>query len=110
MGSCTTRPDYRTFSKATYTLLTDGTRTIEVHLVRDSPHTDGMVMAYLSKEKLLVEADIFDMPGPGVPAVTEGPGTAANLVDNIEKLKLDVQRLLPIHAADIVPAAERLCT
>ncbi len=87
-------------------VLTDGTRTIEVHLVKNSPHTDGTVMAYLPKEKLLVEADIFDMPGPGVPAVTEGAGTAANLVDNIERLKLNVERLLPIHAPDIVPAAE----
>jgi glyoxylase-like metal-dependent hydrolase (beta-lactamase superfamily II) len=87
-------------------VLTDGTRTIEVHLVKDSPHTDGTVMAYLPNEKLLVEADIFDMPGPGVPGVTEGPNTAANLVDNIERLKLSVERLLPVHAADVVPLAE----
>jgi glyoxylase-like metal-dependent hydrolase (beta-lactamase superfamily II) len=87
-------------------VLTDGTRTIEIHLVKDSPHTDGTVMAYLPKEKILVEADLFDFPGPGVPAVTEGPATAANLVDNIERLKLDVQKLLPVHAPGVVPPAE----
>jgi hypothetical protein len=87
-------------------VLTDGTRTIEIHLVKDSPHTDGTVMAYLPKEKILVEADLFDFPGPGVPAVTEGPATAANLVDNIERLKLDVQNLMPVHAPDVVPLAE----
>jgi glyoxylase-like metal-dependent hydrolase (beta-lactamase superfamily II) len=87
-------------------VLTDGTRTIEIHLVKDTPHTDGTVMAYLPKEKILVEADIFDSPGPGVPAITEGPKTAANLIDNIERLKLDVERLLPIHASDVVPVSE----
>jgi len=87
-------------------VLTDGNRTIEVHLIKDTPHTDGSVMAYLPKEKLLVEADIFDSPGPGVPAITEGPKTAGNLIDNIERLKLDVERLLPIHASDVVPVSE----
>ena len=57
-------------------------------------------------ERVVVEADIFDVPGPGVPAITEGPKTAANLVDNIERLGLDVERLMPIHAAEIVPVAE----
>ena len=77
-----------------------------VLLTKDTPHTDGSVMAYLPKEKILVEADIFDFPGPGVPAITEGPKTAANLVDNIERLKRDVERLLPIHASDVVPLSE----
>ncbi len=87
-------------------VLTDGMRTIEIHVVKDSPHTDGTVMAYLPKEKILVEADLFDMAGPGVPAVTEGPGTAANMVDNIERLKLDVQKLMPVHAPDVVPVED----
>ncbi len=63
-------------------------------------------MAYLPNEKLLVEGDIYDMPGPGVPTPTEGLNTWANLVDNIERLKLQVDRLLPVHAPDIVPIAE----
>jgi glyoxylase-like metal-dependent hydrolase (beta-lactamase superfamily II) len=87
-------------------VLTDGTRTIEVHLIRDTPHTDGSVMAYLPRERILVEGDIYDFPGPGVPAITEGPKTSANLIDNIERLKLDVVTLLPVHAPDVVPVAE----
>ena len=87
-------------------VLTDGVRSIEIHLVKDSPHTDGSAMAYLPNEKMLVEGDIYDMPGPGVPAPTEGPKTWANLVDNIERLKLPVDRLLPVHAPDIVPIDE----
>jgi glyoxylase-like metal-dependent hydrolase (beta-lactamase superfamily II) len=87
-------------------VLTDGSRTIEVHLIRDTPHTDGSVMAYLPRERMLVEGDIYDFPGPGVPAITEGPKTSANLIDNIERLKLDVVTLLPVHAPDVVPIAE----
>ncbi len=82
------------------------TRTIELHLIRDSPHADGAIMAYLPEEKMLIEADIFDSPGPGVPALTEGMATVANLVDNIERLNLDVQQLLPIHAPGVVPLSE----
>jgi glyoxylase-like metal-dependent hydrolase (beta-lactamase superfamily II) len=91
---------------ATRKVLTDGTRSIEIHLVRDCPHSDGMVMAYLPKEKLLIEGDIWDMPGPGVPAPTEGPRTWANLIDNIERLKLPVERLLPVHSPDVVSVGE----
>jgi glyoxylase-like metal-dependent hydrolase (beta-lactamase superfamily II) len=87
-------------------VITDGTRTIELHLVKGTTHSDGMVMAYLPNEKLLVEGDLYDMPGPGVPAPTEGMATAANLVENIERLHLSVDRLLPVHAPDIVPIAE----
>ena len=55
-------------------VLTDGTHTVEVYNIKDSPHTEGSSMAYIPAAKAIVEADIFDFPGPGVPAVTEGPG------------------------------------
>ena len=87
-------------------VISDGSRTLEIHLVKDTTHSDGSVMAYLPVEKLLVEGDIFDQPGPGVPALTEGPLTALNLVENIERLHLDVERLLPVHAPDVVPISE----
>jgi glyoxylase-like metal-dependent hydrolase (beta-lactamase superfamily II) len=87
-------------------VLTDGDHTIEVHLVKGTTHADDSVMAYLPKEKILIEGDLYDMPGLGVPAPTEGPATASNVVDNIERLKLSVERLLPVHAPDIVPVAE----
>ena len=39
-------------------ILTDGARTLELHLLRNG-HADGMIMVYLPNEKLLVEADVF---------------------------------------------------
>ncbi len=60
----------------------------------------------LNRGSGLVEADIFDSPGPGVPALTEGVATVAKLIDNIERLDLDVDYLLPVHATRVVPLAE----
>ena len=34
-------------------VLTDGSMTIELYLMRDQPHSEGMLMAYIPKEKLL---------------------------------------------------------
>jgi len=35
-------------------VLSDGTRTLELHLIKGTLHDDGIIMAYLPNEKLLV--------------------------------------------------------
>ena len=40
-------------------VLTDGTRSVELYQIVGNAHHDGFVMAYLRKEKLLIEADAF---------------------------------------------------
>ncbi len=40
-------------------MLSDGTRTIELHKIAGGPHSDTMLMAYLPKEKLLIQADAY---------------------------------------------------
>jgi hypothetical protein len=57
-----------------------------------------MIMAYLPREKVLLEADAFTPP----PQVrTQPPANvspyAINVADNIARLKLDVQRIIPVH-------------
>jgi glyoxylase-like metal-dependent hydrolase (beta-lactamase superfamily II) len=79
-------------------VLTDGNRVIELHHLRASGHNEGLIVAYFPKEKLLVEADAYNAP-PQPPASAPpsiSPYTA-NLADNIDRLKLDVQRIIPIH-------------
>ena len=44
-------------------VLTDGTRTVELYQITGNSHHDGIIMVYLRKEKILIEADVFT-PGP----------------------------------------------
>jgi glyoxylase-like metal-dependent hydrolase (beta-lactamase superfamily II) len=79
-------------------VLTDGNHVIELHHVKDSGHNQGLVMVYLPKEKVLLQADSYNPPAePNAPVVTPYSPYNLNLVANIERLKLDVQRIIPVH-------------
>ena len=77
-------------------VISDGTRTIEMHPVLGGNHAEGMLVAYLPKEKMLINADLY---GPPAPNAAPAPASAAarNLRDNIVRLKLDVAQHVPIH-------------
>lgn len=45
-------------------VLSDGTRNMHISYVQPLTHVEGMLMAYLPKEKIVIEADLFD-PFPG---------------------------------------------
>jgi len=79
-------------------VLTDGNHVIELHRLQSSNHNDGLIVAYLPKEKILVEADAFNPPAQA-DAPPPNPPTAnnTNLVENIDRLKLDVETIIPIH-------------
>jgi glyoxylase-like metal-dependent hydrolase (beta-lactamase superfamily II) len=79
-------------------VLTDGNHVIELHRLQGSNHNDGLIVAYLPKEKILVEADAFNPPAQA-DAPPPNPPTAnnTNLVENIDRLKLDVETIIPIH-------------
>ena len=86
-------------------MLTDGTRTLELHLIKDSPHNDGILMGYLPKERILIEVDVYTPPNPGAAAPAVNPN-AVNLVENIERLKLDVDKILPLHGPGVATKAD----
>jgi glyoxylase-like metal-dependent hydrolase (beta-lactamase superfamily II) len=73
----------------------DGTRKVEVYNLSPNPHVDEMLVAYLPQEKVLLEADLFDLDTPG----HEGTGgrDTQYLLDWIEKTGLDVQKIVPVH-------------
>jgi glyoxylase-like metal-dependent hydrolase (beta-lactamase superfamily II) len=79
-------------------ILTDGTHTIELYHLADFGHNDGMLIAYLPKEKILLEADGFNPPPQ---PLTRTPAAVspytASLAANIQRLNLDVQRIIPVH-------------
>jgi glyoxylase-like metal-dependent hydrolase (beta-lactamase superfamily II) len=72
----------------------DATRTVEIHLVKGLPHADGMLMAYLPKERIVAYADIYN-------AAPEGPGpriVATDVwIDNLERLKVSFDRAVSVH-------------
>jgi glyoxylase-like metal-dependent hydrolase (beta-lactamase superfamily II) len=88
-------------------VLTDGARTVEIHHIAGILHADDMLLVYLPKEKLLIEADAYT-PGPPntAPPSPPSPFNVA-LVDNITRLGLTVDRVLPLHGR-IVPLADLL--
>jgi glyoxylase-like metal-dependent hydrolase (beta-lactamase superfamily II) len=72
-------------------------RELALHPIQGNPHNDGMLMAFLPKEGILIEADVFTPPAPNAPPpATPNPFTV-NFHDNIERLKLDVRQIAPLH-------------
>ena len=86
-------------------VLSDGTRTVELYLIQGTVHDDGIIMAYLPKEKLLVEADVYTPAAPNAAPPAQPNPFSMNLYDNVERLKLAVDQLLPLHGRK-VPLAE----
>ncbi len=87
--------------------LTDGTRTVELHLLTNYEHTGDMLVVYLPKEKILGEPDAFTPPAtPTTPLAVTAVPYAAALYDNIKRLKLNVQTIAPFHGARTTDVAE----
>jgi glyoxylase-like metal-dependent hydrolase (beta-lactamase superfamily II) len=78
-------------------VFTDGARTLEIHEVKGLPHADGLVIAYLPKERIIAYADMFNMPAPNAPAAPPTSGHVA-MVQNLERLKLDYDTVVSVHA------------
>jgi glyoxylase-like metal-dependent hydrolase (beta-lactamase superfamily II) len=74
-------------------VLKDDMRTIELHHVKNLDHSDGMLIAFLPKEKILFTGD-FNIPAAGQPAAP----AIGTLVQNVDRLKLDFDRHVLVHA------------
>jgi glyoxylase-like metal-dependent hydrolase (beta-lactamase superfamily II) len=98
--------------KATYItvkdkyVLSDGGREIDILHLENDNHNEGMMVVYIPKEKVLVEADDFT-PGPpnGPPPPPRAAAFTRNLSANIERLKLDINTIAPLHGF-VVPYSE----
>jgi len=88
-------PVFETF--ADKHVLTDGKRPIEVHLLAGNGHADGFAMVYLPNEKIISQADAYTpRPADAGPPAQVNP-YAMNVYENIERLKLDVETIAPLH-------------
>ena len=84
--------------------LKDNTMTVVLYPIVGSTHADTLLMAYFPRERLLVEADVYSPGGAIAPY-------AANLLENITKRNLRVDRIVPIHGqigpfSDLVKTAQ----
>jgi len=89
-------------------VITDGEHMMEIFHVQDlaydlgdpslrkGNHSEDMLMAYLPKEKILINADLYSPPSPGEKPPVVSPGMRT-LYENMVKLKLDVATHVPIH-------------
>ena len=78
-------------------VLTDGNHVIELHRLQGSNHNDGLIVAYLPKEKILVEADAFNPPNQANAPPNPVNANNINLKQNLDRQKLDVETIIPIH-------------
>jgi glyoxylase-like metal-dependent hydrolase (beta-lactamase superfamily II) len=82
----------------------DRARTVELYHLRGSPHSSTMITAYLPTERMLVQADAYNPPAPNAPPPPAFP-FAKNLVENVERLGLRVDRVAALHGR-VVPFSE----
>jgi glyoxylase-like metal-dependent hydrolase (beta-lactamase superfamily II) len=79
-------------------VLSDGTRNMRLYYVQPLRHADGMLMAYLPTERMLVEADLFDTHESPPAAPTPANTSLSNVV---RRLKLDIAHIVPIHGQPV---------
>ena len=84
---------------------TDGARVVDVYYIEGSVHANGFLMVHMPKEKLLIEADAYTPGAPKSPAPAVPNALHVNLVQNIERLNLGVDQILPLHGR-VVPLSE----
>jgi glyoxylase-like metal-dependent hydrolase (beta-lactamase superfamily II) len=78
-------------------LMSDASRSLVIYNYAGNLHNPGMLMIYLPKEKILIEADSFS---PSAAPLTAPPNGLANLghfYESVERLRLDVEQVIPIH-------------
>jgi glyoxylase-like metal-dependent hydrolase (beta-lactamase superfamily II) len=88
-------------------VLSEGDRTLEIYHESGSMHNPGMLIVYFPRDKILEEADDYTPDTPQVPAPSgvRPPIFMANLLKQIQALKLDVATVAPMHGP-VVPYSD----
>jgi glyoxylase-like metal-dependent hydrolase (beta-lactamase superfamily II) len=79
-------------------VLGDDTRTVELYTIQGLPHVQGMLIAYFPREKIVVQADLFNS------AATTANANARAFNNNLQRLRLDVQQIVGIHGQPVTAA------
>ena len=78
-------------------VLKDETAEVRLYHIAGNPHGDAMLMAYFPRERVIVEADAYSPGRPHQPY-------AANLLENITRRNLRVDRIVPVHGKPVAYA------
>ena len=81
--------------------LTDGERILEVFYVQSNPHSEGMLMAYLPAERILIEADLYTPPPPGTAPPAEPTAAQMSLYENVMAHGLEPATIAPLHGRTV---------
>jgi glyoxylase-like metal-dependent hydrolase (beta-lactamase superfamily II) len=87
-------------------VLTDGSRTIEIHQIAGGGHNDAFAMVYFPKEKILVEGDAYTPLAANAPPPAAANPYSVNLHENIQRLKLDVRQIAALHGPRLTTIAD----
>jgi glyoxylase-like metal-dependent hydrolase (beta-lactamase superfamily II) len=89
------KPDFL-FVERGKRVISDGTRTLELLNIGPNPHARDMVVAYLPKERVVFQGDLFFLPPNDAPT---GPpqATTVSFAKKLQELKLGVDRIASVH-------------
>jgi len=76
----------------------DATRTLEILEIKGLPHVDGLLIAYLPKEKVIAFADMYNAGPAGAPPSTFFHLATQIMIDNLRRMNVDYERVVSVHA------------
>ena len=79
-------------------VLTDGTWNLHLFYLHPLQHSEGMLIAYLPKERMLIEADVVNT---GAPMPMTATRDQMSLFNAVKTLKLDPMTIVPVHGEPI---------
>ncbi len=86
-------------------VLNDATRQIEIHELQDSIHARGLLMVWLPRERLLIQAGAYIPGAPNAPPPAVPDPNHLNLVQNLERLGIAPRLILPLQGR-VMPASD----
>jgi glyoxylase-like metal-dependent hydrolase (beta-lactamase superfamily II) len=82
-------------------VITDGDQSLEIYTTQGDGHTGELLVGYITKPKILIEADSYSPQGPNAPVVNPPAPNALVLYDNLQRLKLNIDTIVPIHGRPV---------
>jgi len=89
------KPEFM-FVEAGKRIVTDGEQSVELIDVGPNPHAREMLIAYLPKQRLLFQGDLFFLPNNDAPLGPPQPSTIS-FAQKLKEKALDVDRIASVH-------------